>query len=186
MSRKTLNALPKDLNTSKIWVPKSPRSEGQRPWDKKNDSSIPSSEKKSSRSGDSFEEIHRRIKEKLNIEYQSSSNFAQSCEKLVTLIINLEKDDQLRVTESLDLLNRIEHLVDSPNEYTAFLQAAKEYQRVAGGKLSAYMMLVAGWAAKILSLGYREDALIKFSSEKIEQIEVVEQFAEASKMLSKK
>lgn len=149
--------------------------------------------------------IQLRIAEKLNQYRASSIDFVQACEKLVAVVAPLseEKDTPLQTKEVLDLMSKIEDLIDDPSGYKAFLHAAKGYQTIAGGKISAYMLLVAGWAMKIAGMainmisigcrsdeeyrgdnGYRGDALIRLANEKIEQIEAVEELADASKTLS--
>ena len=42
------------------------------------------------------------------------------------------------------------------------------------------MMLLAGWAAKIVSFGHWGDARIKYATEKLEQIDLVDAFSKMS------
>lgn len=83
------------------------------------------------------------------------------------------------------MLKRTESLVDNPAEYKTFLTEAKKYRMVAGGRLAAYMMLIVGWAAKIVTVNHAGDAWIGFANEKLDYLAVTEGFADASEAYSK-
>jgi hypothetical protein len=92
----------------------------------------------------------------------------------------LQENKQLSSTESIDLLQKTLDLVGNPTEYKSFLTEAKSYRMVAGGRLAAYMMLIAGWAAKIMSINYAGDAWIRLANEKLDYLATTEKCANAS------
>lgn len=99
---------------------------------------------------------------------------------MIVLVAKLLENKQLSSEESIDLMKRIESLIDNPAEYTTFLRSAKNYRMVSGGELSAYMMLIAGWAAKILTINCIGNAWIKLSREKLEFISTSRELANVS------
>ncbi|KTD60096.1 hypothetical protein Lsai_0206 [Legionella sainthelensi] len=111
-------------------------------------------------------------------------NFKRACNAMVMLVVKLQESEQLSSEESLDLLKKTEGLIDNPAEYKSFLTAANNYRMVAGGQLSAYMMLIAGWAAKIMTVNYIGDAWIRFATEKLELISTSQELADVSQAYS--
>ncbi|WP_115708920.1 hypothetical protein [Legionella sainthelensi] len=111
-------------------------------------------------------------------------NFKRACNEMVMLVFKLQENEQLSSEESLDLLKKTEGLIDNPAGYKSFLTAANNYRMVSGGQLSAYMMLIAGWAAKIMTVNYIGDAWIKFATEKLELISTSQELANVSQAYS--
>lgn len=81
------------------------------------------------------------------------------------------RKEQLSSEESINLLKRTESLVDNPADYKIFLTEAKNYRMVAGGRLAAYMMLIVGWAAKIVTFDHAGDAWIRLANEKLDYLQ---------------
>jgi hypothetical protein len=108
------------------------------------------------------------------------SDFMASVKKMVDLVKRLRAHGQITNEQSLDLMEKTNQLIQDPSLYKVFLATAKGYEHVAGGKLSAYMMLIFGWAAKIVTLTYRGNDWINEAKGKLEQIKIVENVAECS------
>jgi ankyrin repeat protein len=113
------------------------------------------------------------------------AELGEACKKMVALVDGLYQNEELSEEDAKKLIALTDTLIKDPNTHKVFLNTAKEYQAVAGGKLSAYMMLIAGWAAKILTLGYQGEALIKHATEKLERIELVEKLSSDSEAYTK-
>lgn len=71
-------------------------------------------------------------------------DFKTAVTKMATLIVDLHKSSELPTDEANSLMNLTKALIENPKRHYEFLTAAKSHQAVAGGKLSACMMLVAG------------------------------------------
>ena len=123
------------------------------------------------------------IADKLN-QLSYPKEFADAITKMTTLIVKLYENKTLDLNKAKNLMNLTLDLIDNPKTHNTFLAKAKNYQDVAGGKLSAYMMLVADWATKIVSVGYKGEAWIRQATKKLEQIETVEALARASETYS--
>ena len=114
------------------------------------------------------------VSPKLQALQVAHSEFANACADLLSLLDNLRK--KLTPIQFTDvqynyLMSETKALMAQPTKNKDFVALAKEYRHVAGEKLSAQMMLVAGWAAKIVTLGSTVgDAWIKFATEKLERI----------------
>ncbi|WP_454780758.1 hypothetical protein [Legionella sp. WA2022007384] len=132
----------------------------------------------------SLEQLNQNIETKLLQHTDYPSNFKKACNEMVGLVMKLQDNEQLSFQESIDLMNRTEQLIDNPAEYKTFLTAAKNYRMVAGGELSAYMMLIAGWAAKIMTMNNIGDAYIRLATEKLELISTSQELARASQFNS--
>ncbi len=132
----------------------------------------------------SLDELQQNIEIKLSQHPEYPINFKKACNEMVMLVGKLQKNEQLSSEESLDLMKRTEDLIDNPSEYKTFLTAANSYRMVSGGELSAYMMLIAGWAAKIMTINCIGDAWIKFATEKLELISASQELAHVSQAYS--
>ena len=99
---------------------------------------------------------------------------------MAELVKRLRAQGQISNEQSLDLIEKTNHLIQDPSLYKAFLTTAKSYDHVAGGKLAALILLICGWAAKILTFNYLGNDWINEAKEKLEQIKIVENVAECS------
>ncbi len=133
----------------------------------------------------SLHKLNQNIETKLSQHPDYPIAFTQACNEMVMLVVKLQENEQLSSEESIDLMNKTENLIDNPAEYKTFLTAAKNYRMISGGQLSAYMMLIAGWAAKIMTKDYIGDAWIKLASEKLELISTSQKLAEVGHAFSK-
>lgn len=145
------------------------------------------------------ERIFKSIKWILNSEFYSSlellqqtiqrthypDNFATACNEMLALIVSLRESQQLSSEEAVDLLNKTKSLIANPADYKTFLTEAKKYRMVAQGQLSAYMMLIAGWAAKIMTCNCRGNAWIRLATEKLDYFATTKAFADTSEAYSK-
>ncbi|KTC76839.1 ankyrin repeat domain-containing protein [Legionella brunensis] len=127
---------------------------------------------------------HQRINDKLAAHLDYPHEFTQACRNMVALIVTSQKSGELLPVESFNLICKTERLIDNPKEYKEFLGAAKNCQMVAGGKLSAYIALLAGWAAKIVSAGHWGEARIKYANEKLARLEIIEEYAQINEKRS--
>lgn len=112
-------------------------------------------------------------------------DFKSACNKMIALVNQLEEDEILSSEESINLLKMTERLVNNPAEYKIFLTQTKNYQMVAGGRIAAYIMLIAGWAAKIVGVNYAGDAWIKLAYAKLDYLITIEECANAGQASSK-
>ena len=94
--------------------------------------------------------------------------FTEILKKIITLIDTARKNGELSPLESFNLMCKMEHFIDNPKEYKEFLGVAKSCEMVAGGRLAAYITLLAGWAAIIVSAGSWGDAYINYANQKLE------------------
>ena len=127
-----------------------------------------------------LEKIHVSINKKLASKPDYPQNFSDACQQIIELIFRLQHNEQLSDDESIDLMQKIETLIDNPRSYVTFLKEAKKYEMLAGGRLSAYMLLVAGWAAKILTLTYIGQTWINLAHEKLDLLTGVEELTRLS------
>ncbi|ARB91206.1 hypothetical protein [Legionella longbeachae] len=128
----------------------------------------------------SLNQQQQNIEIKLSQHPEYPINFKKACNDIVMLVFKLQESEQLSSEESFDLLKRTGDLIDNPAEYKSFLKAANSYRMVSGGQLSAYMMLIAGWAAKIMTVNFIGDAWIKFATEKLDLISTSKELADLS------
>ncbi|KTC90329.1 hypothetical protein [Fluoribacter dumoffii] len=132
----------------------------------------------------SLTQLQQNIEKKLSQHPEYPNEFKRACNETIALIARLEEDEQLSCEESIDLMKRTENLIDNPAEYKTFITAAKNYRMVSGGELSAYMMLIAGWAAKIMTINSIGDAWIRLATEKLEFISTTQELADVSQTYS--
>ncbi|KTD72975.1 hypothetical protein [Legionella tucsonensis] len=132
----------------------------------------------------SLRQLHQNIETKLSQHLDYPIDFKKACNEMIELVAKLLENEQLSSEESIDLMKRTENLIDNPAEYKTFLTAAKNYRMVSGGELSAYMMLIAGWAAKIMTINCIGDAWIKLATEKLELISTSQELAKVSQSYS--
>ena len=133
-----------------------------------------------------LEQIQKRIEEKLSQRPNDPIDFKNACHEMIALVARLQENEQLSSTESIDLLIKTERLIDDPAQYKTFLTEAKNYRMVAGGRLAAYMMLIAGWAARIMTINYAGHAWIRLANEKLDYLATTEKYAGASEAYSKR
>ena len=112
--------------------------------------------------------------------HATQPGFADATKKLLVLTRELHQSKQLSLEGALDVMSRTASLMKNPEEHRAFFAVAKNYGLVAKGQLSAWIMVVAGWAAKIMTLGFLGDAWIKLGTQKLEQIKIVEEMTAES------
>lgn len=124
------------------------------------------------------------IKQKLGQHSNYPEEFKNACSAMVALVMRLQENGQLSSEECIGLLEITERLIDSPAQYKTFLTEAKSYRMVDGGWLAAYMMLIAGWAAKIVTVNHAGNAWIKLANEKIDYLETTEECADKSRAYS--
>jgi hypothetical protein len=132
----------------------------------------------------SLRQLKQNIETKLLQHTEYPMDFKKACNEMVALVDKLQENEQLSSEESIDLMNRTEILIDNPAQYKTFLTAAKNYRMVSGGELSAYMMLIAGWAAKIMTINCIGDAWINLATEKLELISISQELANVSQTCS--
>jgi hypothetical protein len=125
-------------------------------------------------------ELEKSIRNKLDEHSDDAGYFKSACFGMIDLVARLQENKQLSSPESIDLLKKTLDLVDNPHKYKSFLTEAKSFRMVAGGRLAAYMMLIAGWAAKIMSINYAGDAWIRLANEKLDYLAKTEKCANAS------
>lgn len=130
-------------------------------------------------------QLQQSIEQKLSQHSNYPDDFKNACNGMIALVARLQENEQLSPEESIGLLKKTESLVDNPAEYKAFLTEAKSYRMVAGGRLAAYMMLIAGWAAKIMTVNYAGNAWIRLANEKLDYLATTEECADASEAYSK-
>ncbi len=132
----------------------------------------------------SLKPLENKIKTKL-ARSNYPDGFKDACNGMIALVARLQKNEQLSSKESIDLLKSTESLIDNPAEYKNFLNEAKNYRMVGGGRLAAYMMLIVGWAAKIVTVNHAGDAWIRLANEKLDYLATTEKCADASEAYSK-
>jgi len=128
------------------------------------------------------------LQESIEFELTQHSNypddFKDACNGMIALVARLQENEQLSSEESIGLLKKTASLIDNPAEYKAFLTEAKSYRMVDGGRLAAYMMLIAGWAAKIVTVNHAGNAWIRLANEKLDYLATTERCADASESYS--
>lgn len=132
----------------------------------------------------SLTKIQQNIELKLSQHPHYPEDFVNACRGMIALVARLQENEQLSSEESLGLLNGTARLIDNPAEYKAFLTEAKSYRMVDGGRLAAYMMLIVGWAAKIMTVNYVGNAWIRLANEKLDYLATTEKCADASQAYS--
>ncbi|CEK10664.1 hypothetical protein [Legionella hackeliae] len=130
----------------------------------------------------SLNRLYQNIETKLAQHPHYPEDFKKACEAIATLVSRLQDNEQLTPNESIDLMQRTVRLIDNPEEYKNFLRAAKNYRMISQGELSAYIMLIAGWAAKIMTANCIGNAWIKLANEKLELIAATQELAETSEL----
>jgi hypothetical protein len=133
----------------------------------------------------SLDQLQHSIERKLRQQSNYPEDFKNACHRMMALVFRLQENEQLSSEESIGLLQKTAILIDNPAEYKAFLTEAKSYRMVEGGRLAAYLMLIAGWAAKIMTVNYAGNAWIKLANEKIDYLETTEACADASEVYLK-
>lgn len=111
---------------------------------------------------------------------QSELEFKQSREATHKLINQLHEEHKIGDKERQDLTKQVSNLSEDPNTHSVFVDTAKQYESVAGGKLSAYMMRVYGWLLKMIGLHEAGADWITQADEKLKQIEITEQMIESN------
>ncbi len=112
----------------------------------------------------------------LTASHNDHNDFVKTCTNMMELVVELEKDHVLSSENALHLMKETNNIVKNPDQYKKFLAEAKTYRNVADGKLSAYIMLIVGWAAKIVTFGLVGQAWIDNASKNLKLIESTEQF----------
>lgn len=133
----------------------------------------------------SLRQLQRSIAVKLSQHLNYPVDFKHACNRMVTLVARLQENGQLLSEEAIDLMRMTESLVENPAQYKVFLAEAKHYRMVDGGRLTAYMMLIAGWAAKIMTFNHIGDAWIQLANDKFDYLATTEACADASEAYSK-
>ena len=133
----------------------------------------------------SLGQLRQGIELKLSQHSNYPEDFKNACNGMIALVARLQENEQLSSEESIGLLKKTASLIDNPAEYKAFLTEAKSYRMVDGGRLAAYMMLIAGWAAKIVTVNYAGNAWIRLANEKLDYLAMTEECADASEAYSK-
>ncbi|OGV26578.1 MAG: hypothetical protein A3F18_06285 [Legionellales bacterium RIFCSPHIGHO2_12_FULL_37_14] len=108
------------------------------------------------------------------------AGFRNACNKMLTAVSDLYSEGYFSRNDTTIIMTSLKKLISNPRNYPEFLNEAKKYSKIAGGKLAAYMMLIAGWAAKIISLNHVGDAWIRLAHEKLDYIAATEELAEQS------
>ena len=139
-----------------------------------------------SSASESLKTLQQSIPKKLDQNPRYPQTFKAAVTEMAQLIVKLQQQGELSSTDAMSLMKETNELIDTPQNYAKFLVTARSYEAVAGGKLSAYMTLIAGWAAKIVTGGYKGDRWIRLATEKLQQIKTVEILASESESLSKK
>jgi hypothetical protein len=102
-----------------------------------------------------------------------SQDLKNAFNNMVVLIIKLQEKKQLLPKECIDLLKNTADLIDNPAEYKKFLTKAKSYRLIDEGWLTAYMMLIVGYIAKVMTCNYLGDAWINYANEKIDNLTTI-------------
>lgn len=122
------------------------------------------------------------LKNSIELKLKDHSNYPQdfkrACNEMIVLVQRLQENEQLSSEESIGLLEHTARLIDNPLEYKAFLTNAKSYRMVDGGRLAAYMMLIAGWAAKIVTVNHAGNSWIRLANEKLDYLATTEECAD--------
>lgn len=132
----------------------------------------------------SLRQLQQSIELKLSQHSNYPEDFKNACNGMIALVARLQENEQLSSEESIGLLQKTASLIDNPAEYKAFLTEAKSYRMVDGGRLAAYMMLIAGWAAKIVTVNHAGNAWIRLANEKLDYLATTERCADASESYS--
>lgn len=132
----------------------------------------------------SLRQLQQSIELKLSQHSNYPEDFKIACNGMIALVVRLQENEQLSSEESIGLLQKTASLIDNPAEYKAFLTEAKSYRMVDGGRLAAYMMLIAGWAAKIVTINHAGNAWIRLANEKLDYLATTERCADASESYS--
>jgi hypothetical protein len=132
---------------------------------------------------DLYKAIKLKLKQKDTTINPSLLEYVQAAEKIIDIIKQLEKEKTLSIHGSLELLTKIDELIDYPKKYKEFLKTAKNYKHVAGGQLTAYLILFMGHVLKSIGYSKQGDFYIDSAYTKIKQIHAVEDFAQESSCL---
>lgn len=132
----------------------------------------------------SLRQLQQSIEQKLSQHSNYPEDFKNACNGMIALVARLQENEQLSSEESIGLLQKTASLIDNPAGYKAFLTEAKSYHMVDGGRLAAYMMLIAGWAAKIVTINHAGNAWIRLANEKLDYLATTERCADASESYS--
>ncbi len=97
-------------------------------------------------------------------------HFKRACQDLCAWVLRLNTTGLLSSAESMRLLTKTKELVDNPCTYKEFIREAKSCHLIADGVLAAYIMLMAGWAAKIMTANYLGNAWIRLATEKLDYL----------------
>ena len=124
------------------------------------------------------EEITRQLDEKHS---NYPPEFKNAITEMAQLIVSLNNKGELITLDAISLMALTKELIGNPQRHHRLLTDAKRYETVAGGELSAYMMLIAGWAARIVTFGYKGNEYIDRANKKLEQIKTVKTLASESK-----
>ncbi len=133
----------------------------------------------------SLHQLQQSIELKLRQHSNYPEDFKNACNGMIALVARLQENEQLSSEESIGLLKKTASLIDNPAEYKAFLTEAKSYRMVEGGRLAAYMMLIAGWAAKIVTVNHAGNAWIRLANEKLDYLATTEECADRSEAYSR-
>lgn len=125
-------------------------------------------------------ELEKDINNQLTSHAYYPEELKKTCRDMISLVARLQENKQLSAAESIDLMQQTAKLIRQPREYQAFIQTAHKYSMVSGGELSAYMMLLAGWAAKIISLNHAGNTWVMLANEKLDFFSTTRNYAQAS------
>lgn len=112
------------------------------------------------------------IESKITATY--SDEFISACHAMIALVIELTENEELLIEQSTKILENTLNLIHNPSEFRSFFANIKHYEMVAGGKLSAYLMLIAGWIAKIISFNNLGNGWIHLANKQLDLIESVD------------
>ncbi len=132
----------------------------------------------------SFSKLQQNIPQKLEQQPHYPEDFKNACHKMTALIVRLRENKKLSLEASIDLLEKTVKIIDNPLLYKKFFGEAKSYRLVDAGRLAAYMMLITGWAAKIVTTNYAGDAWIRLANEKIDYLATAEECTDKSESYS--
>ena len=72
------------------------------------------------------------------------------------------------------LVSAVRDLQQNPTTHQKFLEKTKQFEPLAGGKIFAYCMLIAGYAAMFCTGGLLGQRLVDDAKKTLEQIDIVE------------
>ena len=126
-----------------------------------------------------LEKLEKTLGDEANRVHAEHPVFVDATKHMLQLVLKLHQENKLPFMDALNLMSRTAKLLHHPEEHKAFFDAACDYNLVSS-KLSAWMMVIAGYLAKMVTFGCLGNAWVKLGSEQLEQTLIVEKLATES------